>query len=361
MNACELFPSCLVYDDDPFSHFGPCLVYNNLLPNKDFQNAMGCFALTKRMVATVMGLERTSATVSTNVVAQCKKALELCRHGFFSDVEIKILEASLGGVAEPRTEVKSAALMLDINTVIKFMRDGDGDVTLEDKKIIIQQIIYLMNSDDYQYQIHDPNFADIARYILANRHSNGLSGFNSFDGSKLLETYLENVVLPAIDAAADAAHDDDADSNSDDDGSVVDSTSEDEEENMGNDNVDSKGSNTSLKRNLNLNKVHNLRRKKKIVLSFPGPDSTADFTANSQPPDSPMTIMNSRFSNRSPLNMTLGGSSTLRRRNHRRTQYTNKHKRASSKTTNRTTIKRRKSYRKYKHTVKRRKSRRHHQ
>jgi hypothetical protein len=58
-----------------------------------------------------------------------------------------------------------------------------------------------------------------------------------------------------------------------------------------------------------------------------------------------------------------GGSSTRRRRklrrNHRRTQYTNKHKRASSKTTNRTTIKRRKSYRKYKHTVKRRKSRRH--
>ena len=60
-----------------------------------------------------------------------------------------------------------------------------------------------------------------------------------------------------------------------------------------------------------------------------------------------------------------GGSSTrtLRRRlrrNHRRTQYTNKHKR-SSKSTKHATIKRRKSYRKHKHTVKHRKSRRHHQ
>jgi hypothetical protein len=52
----------------------------------------------------------------------------------------------------------------------------------------------------------------------------------------------------------------------------------------------------------------------------------------------------------------IGGSST---RNHRRTQYTNKHKR-SSKTTNRATIKHRKSYRKHNRTVKRRKSRRHH-
>jgi hypothetical protein len=63
-----------------------------------------------------------------------------------------------------------------------------------------------------------------------------------------------------------------------------------------------------------------------------------------------------------PLN---GGSSTRTRRrrklhrNHRRTQYTNKHKR-SSKTTNRATIKHRKSYRKHNRTVKRRKSRRHH-
>ena len=60
-----------------------------------------------------------------------------------------------------------------------------------------------------------------------------------------------------------------------------------------------------------------------------------------------------------------GGSSTRTRhrrlrRNHRRTQYTNKHKR-SSKSTKHATIKRRKSYRKHKHTVKRRKSRRHHQ
>ena len=55
-----------------------------------------------------------------------------------------------------------------------------------------------------------------------------------------------------------------------------------------------------------------------------------------------------------------GGSSTRRRRrrnNHRRTQYTNKHKRSSSKTTKRATIKRGKSYRKHKHTVKRRTNR----
>ena len=102
MNACELFPSCLVHDDDPFSHFGPCLVYNGILPNTDFQNAMGCFALTKRMVATEMGLERTSATVSMNV-DQCKKALDLCR-GFFSNDEIEILEASLGGVVSDKPE-----------------------------------------------------------------------------------------------------------------------------------------------------------------------------------------------------------------------------------------------------------------
>ena len=52
--------------------------------------------------------------------------------------------------------------------------------------------------------------------------------------------------------------------------------------------------------------------------------------------------------------------SRRKHRNHRRTQYTNKHKRASSKTTTRATIKHRKSYRKHKHTVKRRKNRRHH-
>lgn len=48
-----------------------------------------------------------------------------------------------------------------------------------------------------------------------------------------------------------------------------------------------------------------------------------------------------------------------RSRNHRRTQYTNKYKR-STKSTNRATIKHRKSYRKHNRTVKRRKSRRHH-
>ena len=55
-----------------------------------------------------------------------------------------------------------------------------------------------------------------------------------------------------------------------------------------------------------------------------------------------------------------GGSSTRRRRrrsNHRRTQYTNKHKRSSSKTAKRATIKRGKSYHKHKHTVKRRTNR----
>jgi hypothetical protein len=59
-----------------------------------------------------------------------------------------------------------------------------------------------------------------------------------------------------------------------------------------------------------------------------------------------------------------GGSTTSTRRKlhriHRRTQYTNKHKR-STKNTQRTTIKRRKSYRKHNRTIKRRKnSRRHH-
>jgi hypothetical protein len=63
--------------------------------------------------------------------------------------------------------------------------------------------------------------------------------------------------------------------------------------------------------------------------------------------------------------LTQGGSPTHTRtrrklaRNHRRTQYTNKHKR-SSKVTKRATIKHRKSYRKHNRTVKRRKSRRHH-
>ena len=59
----------------------------------------------------------------------------------------------------------------------------------------------------------------------------------------------------------------------------------------------------------------------------------------------------------------LGGSSTLRRRNrrnHRRTQYTNKHKR-SSKSTKHATVKHRKSYRKHNRTIKRRNSRRHHE
>ena len=49
-----------------------------------------------------------------------------------------------------------------------------------------------------------------------------------------------------------------------------------------------------------------------------------------------------------------GGSST---RNHRRTQYTNKHKRSAS--TKHSTIKHHKSYRKHNRTIKRRKSRRH--
>jgi len=50
-------------------------------------------------------------------------------------------------------------------------------------------------------------------------------------------------------------------------------------------------------------------------------------------------------------------SRSRRRRNHRRTQYTNKHKR-SSKTTNRATIKRSKSYRKHNRTIKHRNTRR---
>jgi hypothetical protein len=63
-------------------------------------------------------------------------------------------------------------------------------------------------------------------------------------------------------------------------------------------------------------------------------------------------------------NRQPGGSTRTRRRrklhrNHRRTQYTNKHKRSSSKTTKRATIKRSKSYRKHNRTIKRRKSRRH--
>ena len=70
---------------------------------------------------------------------------------------------------------------------------------------------------------------------------------------------------------------------------------------------------------------------------------------------------------RDPINLLGkgfgGGSSTRRRRklrrNHRRTQYTNKHKR-SSKSTKHATIKHRKSYRKHNRTIKRRKSRRHH-
>jgi hypothetical protein len=65
-------------------------------------------------------------------------------------------------------------------------------------------------------------------------------------------------------------------------------------------------------------------------------------------------------------NSAAGGSSirtrTRRRRklarNHRSTQYTNKHKRSSKSA--KTTIKHRKSYRKHNRTVKRRKSRRHH-
>jgi hypothetical protein len=60
---------------------------------------------------------------------------------------------------------------------------------------------------------------------------------------------------------------------------------------------------------------------------------------------------------------TEGGSTTSTRRklhrNHRRTQYTNKHKR-SIKNTKHNTIKHRKSYRKHNRTIKRRKSRRHH-
>ena len=59
-----------------------------------------------------------------------------------------------------------------------------------------------------------------------------------------------------------------------------------------------------------------------------------------------------------PTVSPAGGSSTLRRKlrhNHRRTQYTNKHKR-SSKTTNRATIKHHKSYRKHNRTIKRSKN-----
>jgi hypothetical protein len=58
-------------------------------------------------------------------------------------------------------------------------------------------------------------------------------------------------------------------------------------------------------------------------------------------------------------NLSQGGSSRRRLHRRRRTQYTKKHKRSSSKTTKRATIKRSKSYRKHNRTIKRRKSRRH--
>jgi hypothetical protein len=58
-------------------------------------------------------------------------------------------------------------------------------------------------------------------------------------------------------------------------------------------------------------------------------------------------------------NPSQGGSSRRRLHRRRRTQYTKKHKRSSSKTTKRATIKRSKSYRKHTRTIKRRKSRRH--
>jgi len=54
------------------------------------------------------------------------------------------------------------------------------------------------------------------------------------------------------------------------------------------------------------------------------------------------------------ISKSMVGSST---RNHRRTQYTNKHKRSSKSA--KTTIKHRKSYRKHNRTINRRKSRRH--
>jgi hypothetical protein len=129
MNACEMFPYCLVHDDDPLSHFGPCLVYNDILPDTDFQNAMGCFALTKRMVATEMVLERTSATVSMNVVDQCKKALELCR-GFFSDVEAGILLASLGGVVSDKPELKESVAVVTQDEHDQMFRAIDREIII---------------------------------------------------------------------------------------------------------------------------------------------------------------------------------------------------------------------------------------
>jgi hypothetical protein len=96
--------------------------------------------------------------------------------------------------------------------------------------------------------------------------------------------------------------------------------------------------------------------------SPPTPEYTSDEDS------SPRTLSNDpqfkKMTKGKGLLMPMGGSSTRtrrrRNRNHRRTQYTNKHKRSASKTTNRATIKHRKSYRKHKHTVKRRKNRRDH-
>ena len=102
--------------------------------------------------------------------------------------------------------------------------------------------------------------------------------------------------------------------------------------------------------------------------------SDSDSPPSASPPHRPFVDLEPRRAKsegsrtNTPINLFgngkgNGGSSTRRRRklrrNHRRTQYTNKHKRASSKTTNRTTIKRRKSYRKHNRTIKHHKGRHH--
>ena len=100
--------------------------------------------------------------------------------------------------------------------------------------------------------------------------------------------------------------------------------------------------------------------------------SDSDSTPSASPPHRPFVDLEPRRTksegSRTSINLfgnSNGGSSTRtrhrrNRRNHRRTQYTNKHKR-SSKSTKHATIKRRKSYRKHNRTIKRRKSRRHRQ
>ena len=344
LEACCLFPSCFDPEADIFSKFGPCNAYPDVLPEPNFQQMLGCVASAKEMctiIAVGGGLSQHVRSLHGEPSQEQKLALDLFIDYF--DEEDKSILSPVATQVFPAFSVASPAAATALApapapalapalapapapapapALDAMMRRYYNPISLISGPIDQDPDIRPVDPDDERRRLDLQNKLEEVKYNL----SAAAAGVNVVGAGTPVKYPIPNSGPP-----------------------------------------------------------------NQMRFGTPPPSGSLGIWPNS--PDS-FSSVGSGFGNFSPgsspgspvssgspgsslsparpwqgaLNWRNwfnrhGGSSTRRHRrlhrNHRRTQYTNKHKR-SSKTTKHSTIKHRKSYRKHNRTIKRRKSRRHH-